>query len=119
MLYKEPNPESFSNVRINEMRLLVDEIYNYNNGYVIRYIKNPSDIEEELEAVKYDGRIIQFIDNPTEKQLAVVKENGYAIGWIENPSEMVQLEAIRNNRYAIHYINNPSPKVLVMLELMK
>ena len=61
--------------------------------------------EVQLEAVKYDGNAIKYIENPSEAvQLEAIKENGYAIKYIENPSEAVQLEAVKRNGYAIQHI---------------
>ena len=43
--------------------------------------------EEQLEAVKQDGYLIQYIDNPTEEmKLIAIKQNGYSIKFIENPT---------------------------------
>jgi len=58
------------------------------------------------------GRLIQFMDNPSEElQLAVVKKNGWLIRFIENPSETVQLVAVEKNPYLIQYIQNPTKMV--------
>lgn len=43
-----------------------------------------------------------------EEQLAAVKENGFVIQYIDNPSEKIKLAAVTENGNAICYINNPS-----------
>jgi len=66
----------------------------------------------QLAAVKQNGHVIQYIDNPSEElQIEAVKENAYAIQYIKNPSEQVQLEAVKEDGYAIDYIKNPSEAV--------
>jgi hypothetical protein len=81
------------------------------NGYVIRYIDNPSEEVKRL-AVKQNGRVIYYIENPSEevKRLAV-KKHGTAIQFIENPSEELQRLAVQQNGDAIRYIENPSEEV--------
>ena len=60
------------------------------SGYIIKYIKNPSE-EIQIEAVRKNGYAIRFIKNPSEEiQIEAVKENGYAIEYIKNPTEKVQ-----------------------------
>jgi hypothetical protein len=79
------------------------------NGYNIRYIKNPSE-EVQLEAVK--DHAIYFIKNPSEEvQLEAIKENGSNIYFIKNPSEEIQLAAVKQSPDSIQYINNPSIEV--------
>jgi hypothetical protein len=57
------------------------------------------------------GKLIQFINNPTEKvQLAAVRKNTYSIRHIKNPTEKVQLVAIKQYPYSIQYIKNPSER---------
>lgn len=81
-------------------------------GRVICYLLNPSE-QVQIEAVKQFGNYISWIENPSEQvQIEAVKENGYAIQYIENPSEQVQLEAVRQNGKAIQYIENPSEKAI-------
>jgi hypothetical protein len=81
------------------------------NGWVIRFIKDPSE-EMKLEAVRQDGSAIRIIKNPSERvQLEAVKRNGLAIQYIENPSEAVQLAAVRQDGYAIRCIEYPSERV--------
>ena len=49
----------------------LENLYFYlikNNGYVIKYIENPTE-EMQLEAVKKDGYYIQYIKNPSIKVL--------------------------------------------------
>lgn len=83
------------------------------NGYFIRYIKNPSE-ELQLAAVKSDGDwgiygIMEKGIKPSEAvQLAAVQQNGAAIhrilekGYI--PSEEIQLASIKQFNRAIKYI---------------
>ena len=82
------------------------------NGYVIRYIANPSEAMQ-LAAVEQNGLAIDYIKNPSEEvQVAAVKQYGLAIKYIKNPSEAVQLAAVKQgDGYAIQYIKNPSEAV--------
>ena len=82
-----------------------------NEGYVLRYIKNPTE-KMKLIAVKNDGFAIDLIKNPTEEmQILAVQQNGNVIKFIKNPSEKVQEEAVKQNGLAIQYIENPSEKI--------
>jgi hypothetical protein len=91
------------------------------DGYVIQYIKDPSETVQ-LEAVKQNGLAIRFIIEkgivPSETvQLEAVKQNGLAIQYIESPSEDVQLEAVKQNSDSIRHIEKPSEAV--QLEAVK
>ena len=69
--------------------------------------------EEQLAAVKENGFVIRYIVNPSEEvQLAAVKQNVYAIQYIKNQSKVVQLEAVKQDGHAIKFIKNPSEEVL-------
>ena len=81
------------------------------NSYV--YKAYSATEEEQIEAVKQDGTIIRYINNPSkELQLEAVKANGNAIEYMNNPSEEVQLEAVKQDGYTITDINNPTDKVI-------
>lgn len=81
------------------------------NGLIIRYIENPSE-EVQLEAVKNNGFAIEHIEKPSEEvQVAAMETNGHAIQGIENPSEAAQIAAVGYNGHAIIYIKNPSEAV--------
>jgi hypothetical protein len=76
---------------------------------------NKASLEVQLEAVKEDAALIQFIENPClEVQLEAVKENGYAVRYIANPCSEVQLEAVKQNGSIIQYIENPSLELLLL-----
>ncbi|WP_164703572.1 DUF4116 domain-containing protein, partial [Aliarcobacter skirrowii] len=52
--------------------------------------------ENPLKAVRQNGYAIRYIKNPSEEvQLEAVKRNVNAIEYIKNPSEKVQLEAVK------------------------
>lgn len=58
---------------------------------------------------------IDFLKCTLEEQqylLEAVKQNGYVIEYINNPSESVQLEAVKQNGCAIECINNPSEEAM-------
>ena len=81
------------------------------NKKELKLLNNMSE-QEQLEAVREDGLLIQYIDNPSEKvQIEAVSRNGLAIRYIDNPSEKVQLEAVSRDGLIIKYINNPSERV--------
>jgi hypothetical protein len=83
----------------------------YNNGKLIQFIDNPSE-EVQLAAVKKLGSSIQYIQNPSERvQLAAVKDNPSSIQYIQNPSEKIQLVAVKQNPYSIYCIKNPTEGV--------
>jgi hypothetical protein len=66
----------------------------------------------QMAAVQQNGWHIRYIKNPSEAvQIVAVKQNGHAIDYIKNPSEAVQMAAVQQNGYAIHYIKNPSEAV--------
>lgn len=78
---------------------------------IFKYFKNPTD-KVKLEALKYNGLVIQYIENPTEEmKLLAVKENGNALKYIKNPSEKIQLEAVKTDGEAIQYIENPTEEM--------
>ena len=63
---------------------------------------------------------IEYVDNPSEVQLAAVNTYGFAIQYIFNkgiiPSEEVQLAAVTNTRYAFEYIDKPTESSLCLLQ---
>ena len=67
----------------------------------------------QLAAVSENGYSIRFIKNPFEQvQLAAVEQNGDSIDDIKNPSEQVQLAAVKQNGSSIRYIEHPSDALL-------
>ena len=60
------------------------------------------------------GKLIQFIDNPSEemKQVAMVQEDPSSIKFIQNPTEKVQLLAVIQDGWLIKYIQNPTQRVI-------
>jgi hypothetical protein len=77
------------------------------NSYV--YEAYSATEEEQIEAVKQDGYVIQCINNPSEEmQLIAVKNNGNNITEINNPTDKVIQEAIKkidiNNTYNLKYM---------------
>jgi hypothetical protein len=74
---------------------------------------NEMDPELQLEAVKINPSMIEYVKNPTEEmQLAAVKKEGTAIQFIYNPSRSVQMAAVASNEYSIQYIDDPSLDVM-------
>ena len=74
----------------------------------------------QLEGVRQNGLVIEFIKNPSEQvKLEAVKEDGYAIQYIDNPSEQLQLEAIRQDGYNIEFIDNPSSYIKSVLDVIE
>ena len=81
------------------------------NGRAIQYIDNPSE-QVQLAAVTRHWDAMEHIENPSEQvQLAAVRHDGNAISYIKNPSEQVQIEAVKENGYAMKWIKNPSEQV--------
>ena len=98
-------------ISLNEMGEQIQLIAVRQNGSVIQFINNPS-LEVQLEAVRQDGCVIIYIDNPSEEvKLEAVRQSGHAIKYIDNPSEKVQLEAVRQIGEVIQYIYNPSEQI--------
>ena len=65
--------------------------------------------EQQLKAVKKDGRVLNFIENPSEKvKLAALCENGCNIQHLDRSNEKEQIVAVKENGWAIEYIKNPS-----------
>lgn len=114
--------------KIKVSELCIDNIININsfdehykiewvkqNCSAIMYIENPSvEVqltavkETQLTAVKRDGRVIRYINNPSEEvQLASVKQNCRSIRYIKNPSEEVKLIATNQISYVLRYILDP------------
>jgi hypothetical protein len=74
------------------------------NGRVVQFIESPSE-EVQLAAVQQYVYAIQFIKSPSEEvQLAAVRQTGRALYWIESPSEEVQLVAVQQDGHAIQFI---------------
>ena len=70
------------------------------------------DYKNIINILKNDGYAIRYIKDPTEEmKLEAVKEESWAIKYIENPSEEVQLLAVKKNGYLIIHIKNPTEKV--------
>jgi hypothetical protein len=81
------------------------------NGYIIKYIKEPSEEVKKL-AVKQNGIAIKYIDNSSEElQRLAVQQNGNSIKYIDEPSEEVQMLAVQQNGNAIMHIKEPSEEV--------
>ena len=89
------------------------------NKKELKLLNNMSE-QEQLEAVREDGLLIQYIDNPSEKvQIEAVSRNGLAIQYINNPSEEVQIEAVRMSGAAIEYIHKPSKYVKSIINIIE
>jgi hypothetical protein len=87
----------------------------YNNGKLIQFIDNPSETVQ-LAVVKKDPYSIRFIQNPSEKvQLEAVKKWSPSIQFIQNPTEKVQLVLVEQDPYSILYIQNPSERVQLIV----
>ena len=114
---KEINKKEFIE-KYPELKEFYDKIWDMNRtNWWVLHNKQPTE-EEQLEAIKQNGKLIYYIKNPSEAvQLAAVKQNVQAIGLIKNPSEEIQLVAIKQDGNAICYIQNPSEKV--QLEAIK
>ena len=84
----------------------IEELRSKKRQWVIDYKDfDPEDEQQCLEAVKENGWVIQYINNPSEAvQLEAVKENGYTIVYINNPSEAVIEAALDQNPDAYIYI---------------
>lgn len=81
------------------------------NGYLIRFIENPSE-EIQLEAVRQNPMDILYIKHPTEKvQIEAVRQDASIINYIDSPTEKVQIEAVRQDGSVVNYIKNPSQQV--------
>jgi hypothetical protein len=90
----------------------------YNFGKLIQFIDNPSEEMKQVAMVQEDPSSIQYIENPSERvQLAAVKKLGNSIRFIENPSEEVQLAAVKKNPRVIRHIKNPTQKVKQLAQL--
>ena len=77
------------------------------NAEVIQFIENPSE-KIQLEAVEYGSYIIEYIKNPSEKiQHKAIMETVEALKYIENPSEKIQLVAVGENEFSIQFIKKP------------
>jgi hypothetical protein len=95
------------------------------NDYFYALVKNKEFIEIlntdrklQLEAVKQNGHIIQYIRDPDkEVQLSAVKQDGWSIQWIQNPDKEVQLTAVKQDGLNIRFIQNPDKEV--QLEAIK
>ena len=83
----------------------------YNKGKLIQFIDNPSQ-EIQLAAVEKWSYSIQYIQNPSQEvQLAAVKKWSFSIQYIKNPSEKVQLVAVKKDSRVIRHIKKPTEKV--------
>ena len=77
------------------------------------YAEWPESIQ--LAAVKQDGTVIEYIDNPSpEVQMAAVNQDGWAMRYIDNPSPEVQLAAVKQDGWAIWRIDNPTPEAIAL-----
>lgn len=74
--------------------------------------------EEQIEKVRFSGRLIGYIERPSERvQLEAIKQNIYAYFNIKNPTEKVQIEVVRMEAKFISRVVNPSERV--QLEAVK
>jgi hypothetical protein len=71
---------------------------------------NVASLKVQLETVKENGWLIKFIKNPSSQvQLEAVKQNCYSVKFIDNPSLEVLLlayctEEAKNKKYLKQYI---------------
>ena len=95
-----------------ELKDFYDKVLPMNNyEWWILHNRQPTE-QEQLEAVKQKGMVIQYIKKPSEEmKLEAVKQDGLAILYIKKPSEEMKLEAVKQNGLAIHFIKNPSEEV--------
>lgn len=80
------------------------------NGRVIFYIENPTEEQKKL-ALKTGGDTMKYIDNASDeiKEYAI-RIDPYAIAYIENPTETMQIIAVKKGD-VVQYIKNPTELV--------
>jgi len=90
---------------------IIEELGRINNRpYYVLFDDQPESIQ--LDFVRNNGPMIQFIRNPSEVvQIEAVKNNSESIVYIDKPSEKVQLETILTNPDSIKFIHNPKFKI--------
>ena len=67
------------------------------DGYVIKYIKNPSEAVQ-LAAVEYEGLTLDYIENPTENvQFQAIEYDPWNLACIKNPLPDVVIKAIESD----------------------
>ena len=79
--------------------------------------KDYKELYEEtiIRMLKANGYLIMYIKKPTEEmQLTAVKQTGWAIQYIEDPSEEVQLEAVKKNPLVIQHIKKPKEEIQLL-----
>jgi hypothetical protein len=80
-------------------------------GRVIRFIENPTE-EQKLIAVKQNGLSIEFIKEKTQTvRFHAISRNGLAIKFLDNPTLSEQIQAVRQNGLSICFISEPSDEV--------
>lgn len=105
--------------RINNIPAEVQLIVLGMDGCLIKYIKEPSEIQK-LTAVTSDDDSIKYIYDPSEKiKLMSVQTNGYSIRHIKNPSKEIQIAAVIQNWTTILYIEQPDSKTRDLYEKLK
>ena len=97
---------------------IISDTNTLNNEELLYYIKtsknieilknNNSDTKDQLEFVKENGLLLQYMKDPSEAvKLAAVRQNGSAIQYIAHPSDELIIESIyHDNYYGLKYLEN-------------
>lgn len=74
----------------------------------IEYIKGEIPYDIIKEALKINGRGLEFLENPSlELQKIAIESVPCSIKFIKNPCEEIQILAVKKEDFAINYISNP------------
>jgi len=70
--------------------------------------------ELNLQALNFDGTLIQYMEQTAEFCLAAVKQNGLAIEFIQNQTKEVCEAAINQNPLALQFIENQTNEICMI-----
>lgn len=108
--YIAHKPELLKNIEDEE----IQDAALIRNGKVIQYIKNPTE-EQQLMAITNEGNYIKYIDNPSyDVRIAAINQNPFSIQYINNPTEIERRIALSLNGEVIQFIDNPKEMEMVV-----
>jgi hypothetical protein len=81
------------------------------NGYTIRYIKEPS-VEVQKLAVEEDAYAIKYIKKPSDEvQKLAVKQDGCTLRYVDNKTDEICKLAVQQNGLALQYIVDQTDEI--------
>jgi hypothetical protein len=89
------------------------------DGKALQYVKKQTE-EICLEAVKQNGRALQYVKKQTEEIcLEAVKQNGRALQFVKEQTEQMCLEAVKQNINALDFVEKQTEEICLEINNRK